>query len=920
MIQILTICNKIDRILADAVEANSIRDYRVYLRKNENLYIYIIGDTIPEKVESKIAVLYPNIELELVSTDIAEDAYYKSLFEPSEKVVLDNGRRRNSSIWAIRPSSKQKKKHIPVVSFYSYKGGMGRTTTLVAYATYLAIHHSKKVVVVDFDLEAPGLTNFFLKYPAEQNQRNGLVEYMFDKELSLASQKNIKDYVWEADHAFSGEGTIYVMPAGNMGLEKVERNSKTTHLDHYVEGVARLDINDKEYASKIFLSLLEDLNTLNPDIILLDSKTGISDIMGIAVCTLSDLSVGFFRSDAQSLPGLHFFINLMMTNKNVEPFIVNSILPTALTQKKNLFDQLCKSVEDAINTFDDDANINFPCFPISRQSDFEILGTVAENLADFSEVIRNNDIKDYAKLFEVLTSRVLSENKDAENADELYELRDGVLNHTQTTLSSIDLYAENQSVEEDLNNYRFYYRRCMNDLLNTDKYLIVGSKGTGKSYIYNALKNRRVVDLIKNNTGKSDDYVFLYTIDKRDRIFDVAKFQETTTIEKYRFWLIYTWNILVSDIKLQFPDFKLSQDLEYTKLQDDDTTRIWLYEKMQNEEYVLRIEKEQKRLDDYLSRLENTTYLTIIYDQLDEIVSPSKWSEWIPELIKYWRVKHFSFISGKLFVRRDLVLGLVGLTNINDILNQAIDIEWKTEEIYSYFFYVTLAENKCQDFWKLMNLYGRVNREMITRCQSAITSTRVPVYEREVLEALVDTYFGQTIDPEGTLRMGKTYDWFYKNLKNADDTFSLRPFISLLTKAVVKQLNDNNKEEEIPYPIILQKCYINKVVRSEAVVFHLEDLFKNAKGTMPIKYVFDYISDNPKQRYHFISMRKQPFEEILNNVIQLHRNKEEMHGMTVETLITLMITNGIVAKCNYGSGVIYKFSFLYKYKLKLRGS
>lgn len=920
MIQILTICNKIEKILSDAVDSSSIRDYRVYLRKNENLYIYIVGDVIPDNVESEITALYPNIDIELVTSDIAEDAFYKSLFEPSEKVVLDNGRRRNSSIWAIRPSYKQKKKHIPVVSFYSYKGGMGRTTTLVAYASYLAIHHSKKVVVVDFDLEAPGLTNFFLKYRAEQNQRNGLVEYLLDKELLLASQKNIKDYVWEADHAFSGEGTIYVMPAGNMGQEKLESNSNTTHLDHYIEGLARLDINDKEYAAKVFLSFLDDLNMLNPDIILLDSKTGISDIMGIVVCTLSDISVGFFRSDAQSLPGLYFFINLMIKNKNVEPFIVNSILPTALTQKRTLFEQLCKNVEDAINSIDDDANISFPCFPISRQSDFEVLGTVAENITDFSEVIRSNDIKDYTKLFEILTSRVFSQNNDTEAADELYGLRESVLNHTQVTLSSIDLYAENQSVEEDLNNYRFYYRRCMNDLLNTDKYLIVGSKGTGKSYIYNALKNKRVVDLIKSNTGKSDEYVFLYTIDKRDRIFDVAKFQETSTIEKYRFWLIYTWNILVSDINFQFPDFALSQDLEYTKLQDDDTTRIWLYEKMQNEEYVLRIEKELKRLDDYLSQLEKTTFLTIIYDQLDEIVSPSKWSEWIPELIKYWRVKHFSFISGKLFVRRDLVLGLVGLTNINDILNQAIDIEWKTEEIYSYFFYVTLAERKCQNFWRLMGLYGRISQEMIAVCQNTIADTRVPVYEKEVLEALVDTYFGKTIDPDGTLRMGKTYDWFYKNLKNADDTFSLRPFISLLTKAVAKQLNENNKEDESPYPIILQKCYINKVVRSEAVVFHLEDLFKNAKGTMPIKYVFDYISDNPKQRYHFISMRKQPFEEILNNVIQIHGSKEEMQGMTVEALTNLMITNGIVAKCNYGSGVIYKFSFLYKYKLKLRGS
>lgn len=919
MIQILSLCNKINRILADAVSSNSIRDYRVYLRKNENLYIYIHAEYIPEQLESDISAVYNNVEIELVTSDIEEDTFYASLFASKDKVVLENGRRRNSSIWTVK-SPIESQNHVPVISFYSYKGGMGRTTTLVAYASYLAIHHSKKVVVIDCDLEAPGLTNFFLRYPAEQNQRNGLVEYMLDKELSLASQKKIKDYVWEVDHAFSGEGSIYVMPAGNMSICKTEKDSDSTNLDHYIEGLSRLDISDKDYAADIFKSLLSDLAVLNPDIILLDSKTGISDIMGITVCALSDLSVGFFRPDAQSLPGLHFFINLMMNNQNVEPYIVNSILPNAVSQKKVLFEQFCKNVDDAINTIDDEADISFPCYPISRQSDFEVLGTAAENISDFSEVIRNNDIKDYSILFEALTNRAFSSKDKKMSGERAYGLRECVLTHTKNVLSSIDLYAENQSVEDDLNNYRFYYRRCMNDLLNTDKYLIVGSKGTGKSYIYNALKNRRIVDMIKSNTGKTDDYVFLYTIDKRDRIFDVAKFPETSTIEKYRFWMIYTWNILVSDITEKFPDFTVSADLECARLQDDDTTRVWLYEKMQSDNYVLRIEQELKRLDDYLNHLEKTTYLTIIYDQLDEIVTPSLWSEWIPELIKYWRVKHFSFISGKMFVRRDLVLGLVGLTNINDILNQAIDIEWKTEEIYSYFFYVTLAENKCQEFWELMKLYGRIEQKMISRCQSTIAQSRVPVYDTDVLKALVDTYFGDTIDPEGTMRMGKTYAWFYKNLKNADDTFSLRPFISLLTNAVVKQLQDNSTDAVSPYPIILQRWYINKEVRSEAVVSHLEDLFKNAKGTMPIKFVFDYISDNPKQRYHYISMRKQSFEEILKNVIQMHGNKPEMQGMTVEALANIMITNGIVAKCNYGSGVIYKFSFLYKYKLRLRGS
>ena len=267
-----------------------------------------------------------------------------------------------------------------------------------------------------------------------------------------------------------------------------------------------------------------------------------------------------------------------------------------------------------------------------------------------------------------------------------------------------------------------------------------------------------------------------------------------------------------------------------------------------------------------------------------------------------------------------LILGLVGLTNVNDILNQAIDIEWKTEEIYSYFFYVILASGKADMFWKLMKLYNRETPDMVDRCRNTIAKLSIPVYDKDVLEALVETYFGATVDPEETLRMGTTYTWFYKNLKNADGTFSLRPFISLLTNAIKKQMGGTVVGSDSPYPIIYQKCYIDKEVRSNAVVNHLNDLFKNTKGTMPIKYVFDFISDNPLPRYHFISMRKSSFDEILSKVIEKHVDEKEMEGMSVEKLTTLLITNGIVAKCNYGGGVIYKFSFLYKYKLKLKGS
>ncbi len=47
-----------------------------------------------------------------------------------------------------------------VVTFYSFKGGVGRTTTLAACAL-LAAQANEDVVIVDLDLEAPGVASLF---------------------------------------------------------------------------------------------------------------------------------------------------------------------------------------------------------------------------------------------------------------------------------------------------------------------------------------------------------------------------------------------------------------------------------------------------------------------------------------------------------------------------------------------------------------------------------------------------------------------------------------------------------------------------------------------------------------------------------------------------------------------------------------
>ena len=46
-----------------------------------------------------------------------------------------------------------------LITFYSYKGGVGRTMALANVATLLATW-GKSVLVIDWDLEAPGIEHF----------------------------------------------------------------------------------------------------------------------------------------------------------------------------------------------------------------------------------------------------------------------------------------------------------------------------------------------------------------------------------------------------------------------------------------------------------------------------------------------------------------------------------------------------------------------------------------------------------------------------------------------------------------------------------------------------------------------------------------------------------------------------------------
>lgn len=173
-----------------------------------------------------------------------------------------------------------------VVSFYSFKGGVGRTTTMGCVAARLATVRSLRVVAVDLDLEAPG-TGQFLGARGDL----GVADHI----LSHLATGDVGEVAPEPVDGFPG---LWVVPAGVLG-------------PGYLEKLARLDflaVADGARTSPTEEALRNLLRgvaaAVSPDVILLDSRAGLHDLGGLALHRLSHADVLVARANAQAREGM----------------------------------------------------------------------------------------------------------------------------------------------------------------------------------------------------------------------------------------------------------------------------------------------------------------------------------------------------------------------------------------------------------------------------------------------------------------------------------------------------------------------------------------------------------------------------------------------------------------------------------------
>ncbi|MFH0994696.1 MAG: SUMF1/EgtB/PvdO family nonheme iron enzyme [Pseudomonadota bacterium] len=188
------------------------------------------------------------------------------------------------------------------VTFYSYKGGVGRTLAL-ANVAWEAAQHGERVVIIDFDLEAPGIRTILpFRDPIEtllndKNRKGGL----FDAVLYFQQHRLIPPLreLYATDPipvpGYRKAGEIFIVPAGR---EDAHYKQKLQEFNWSV-------FFEKEQGWEFFHNLRQavEFQFEEPDWVLIDSRTGLTDIGGICTMLLPDKVALMTGLNEQNLKG-----------------------------------------------------------------------------------------------------------------------------------------------------------------------------------------------------------------------------------------------------------------------------------------------------------------------------------------------------------------------------------------------------------------------------------------------------------------------------------------------------------------------------------------------------------------------------------------------------------------------------------------
>jgi hypothetical protein len=214
------------------------------------------------------------------------------------------------------------------VVFYSYKGGVGRTTALVHMAFHLA-RSGERVAIVDLDVEAPGLHKV-LPRPDGRPISAGIVDFLWERQVLpfdaetgeglgtclVAIGHGVRQAISYVVEDPVSRAQVHVIPAGAVGNEYVRRLFTLSSHDVLTRADDAWSLFEKELVDQIA-----------PDVLLIDARTGLGDWGGLSLLRLADeVFLVMFPSD-QNEEGIRFVRETLKQLTEVSTHLVLSPVP-----------------------------------------------------------------------------------------------------------------------------------------------------------------------------------------------------------------------------------------------------------------------------------------------------------------------------------------------------------------------------------------------------------------------------------------------------------------------------------------------------------------------------------------------------------------------------------------------------------------
>ena len=378
---------------------------------------------------------------------------------------------------SVYPAHDLKELKCPVIAFHSYKGGVGRTLSLIAYAqawTNLQEDpQNNKLLIIDSDLEAPGLTLI-------QGNLNEIAFSYLDL-LTLVQDNNSVEEIVSTSETLMGTLTLPI----ETSQQRVEHFFLPTYryeqqlFDLYASPQTITASRNKEYFLAEVLSELA--SKVGAAAVLVDLRAGISEYSAPLLLDPRVKKYCVTSTSLQSIRGTRQVLNFISKGLEIKE---DTLLPTVFLSM----------IPEVFSTAEKDKikeNL-ISCFQTTETTE-ELLDNMIVELPFASELIHLTNLR---QILSVLKDRdmyseiekLTMQHYRPEKTDEIFYTED----EHKTILKQIYNFAENQITAEANGAEELLLTEPIKNLCirfnnQVPTAVVQGAKGSGKTFLYRQL-------------------------------------------------------------------------------------------------------------------------------------------------------------------------------------------------------------------------------------------------------------------------------------------------------------------------------------------------------------------------------------------------------------------------------------------------